>query len=173
MFQQAICYFRSDSDWEPNPVVFMPNADNISPSARFVMVALGNCMASAIRCRFAFSDIWMMFSELAFQSGNRGLIMLHDLSFISSTPFLICSLFHDSFQHINSLLKIQYICSLKCLTPKFTFRQCTTPLLFLVNIIKLQGFTQVHILFILDTIQNSLSITVCSHKVPLGCYSTE
>uniref|UniRef100_A0A8C2CZV5 receptor protein-tyrosine kinase n=1 Tax=Cyprinus carpio TaxID=7962 RepID=A0A8C2CZV5_CYPCA len=71
MFQQAICYFRSDSDWEPNPVVFTPNADNISPSARFVMVALGNCMASASRCSFAFSDIWMMFSELAFQSGNR------------------------------------------------------------------------------------------------------
>ncbi|KAL1279890.1 hypothetical protein QQF64_014490 [Cirrhinus molitorella] len=68
MFRQAICFFRSDSDWEPNPVVFKPKADNISPSARFVTVALGNRMASAIRCHFAFNDIWMMFSEIAFQS---------------------------------------------------------------------------------------------------------
>ncbi|RXN35373.1 discoidin domain-containing receptor 2-like protein [Labeo rohita] len=70
MFRQAVCFFRSESDWEPNPVVFKPKADNISPSARFVTVALGNRMASAIRCRFAFNDIWMMFSEIAFQSGD-------------------------------------------------------------------------------------------------------
>lgn len=158
MFRQAVCYFRSDSDWEPDPVVFKPKADNISPSARFVTVALGNRMARAIRCRFAFNDIWMMFSEIAFQSGNRGLITLLVLSFISSAPFLICSLFHDSFQHINSLLKIQYLCSSKCLSHKFTFQiqQCTTPLLFLVNVLKLQGFTQVNVILILDTIQNSL-----------------
>jgi len=75
IFRQAICHFRSDSDWEPNPVMFKPKADNISPSARFVTVALGNRMASAIRCRFVFNGIWMMFSEIAFQSGNRGLIL--------------------------------------------------------------------------------------------------
>nr|XP_055058852.1 discoidin domain-containing receptor 2 isoform X2 [Misgurnus anguillicaudatus] len=69
IFQQAVCYFRSESDWEPNPVSFKPKADNISPSARFVTVALGNRMASAIKCQFAFNDIWMMFSEIAFQSG--------------------------------------------------------------------------------------------------------
>ncbi|XP_026062645.1 discoidin domain-containing receptor 2 [Carassius auratus] len=68
MFRRAVCYFRSDSDWEPSPVVFKLKADNISPSARFVTVALGNRMASTIRCRFAFNDIWMMFSEIAFQS---------------------------------------------------------------------------------------------------------
>lgn len=68
MFRQAVCSFRSDADWEPNPVFFKPKADSISPSARFITVALGNRMASAIRCRFAFSDIWMMFSEIAFQS---------------------------------------------------------------------------------------------------------
>uniref|UniRef100_A0A673JPD6 receptor protein-tyrosine kinase n=1 Tax=Sinocyclocheilus rhinocerous TaxID=307959 RepID=A0A673JPD6_9TELE len=94
MFRQAVCYFRTDSDWEPNPVVFKPKADNISPSARFVTVALGNRMASAIRCRFAFNDIWMMFSEIAFQSGNSGLITLHVLSFISSAPFLSFSYLH-------------------------------------------------------------------------------
>uniref|UniRef100_A0A8C1P9X1 receptor protein-tyrosine kinase n=1 Tax=Cyprinus carpio TaxID=7962 RepID=A0A8C1P9X1_CYPCA len=68
MFRLAVCYFRSDSDWEPNPVVFKLKSDHISPSARFVTVALGNRMASTIRCRFAFNDIWMMFSEIAFQS---------------------------------------------------------------------------------------------------------
>ncbi|XP_051720890.1 discoidin domain-containing receptor 2 isoform X2 [Ctenopharyngodon idella] len=68
IFRQAMCYFRSDSDWEPNPVLFKPKADNISPSARFVTVALGNRRASAIRCHFVFNDIWMMFSEIAFQS---------------------------------------------------------------------------------------------------------
>ncbi|XP_051990267.1 discoidin domain-containing receptor 2 isoform X2 [Xyrauchen texanus] len=68
IFRQAICYFRSESDWEPNSVSFKPKADNISPSARFVTVSLGNHMASAIRCRFAFNDVWMMFSEISFQS---------------------------------------------------------------------------------------------------------
>ncbi|XP_030630664.1 discoidin domain-containing receptor 2 [Chanos chanos] len=68
IFRQVMCYFRSESDWEPKPVSFRPRVDNISPSARFVTVALGNHMASAIRCRFAFSDAWMMFSEIAFQS---------------------------------------------------------------------------------------------------------
>ncbi len=91
MFRRAVCYFRSDSDWEPNPVVFKPKADSISPSARFVTVALGNRMASTIRCRFAFNDIWMMFSEIAFQSGNSGLITLLVLSLISSALCLIWS----------------------------------------------------------------------------------
>uniref|UniRef100_A0A8C2JH18 receptor protein-tyrosine kinase n=1 Tax=Cyprinus carpio TaxID=7962 RepID=A0A8C2JH18_CYPCA len=68
MFRLAVCYFRSDSDWEPNPVVFKLKSDHISPSARFVTVVLGNRMASTIRCRFAFNDFWMMFSEIAFQS---------------------------------------------------------------------------------------------------------
>lgn len=71
IFREAVCYFRSESDWEPDPVSFKPKTDNISPSARFVTVALGNRRASAIRCRFAFNDIWMMFSEIAFQSGKR------------------------------------------------------------------------------------------------------
>uniref|UniRef100_A0AAY4ABV0 receptor protein-tyrosine kinase n=1 Tax=Denticeps clupeoides TaxID=299321 RepID=A0AAY4ABV0_9TELE len=71
IFQRATCYFRSESDWEHNFVSFRPRGDKISPSARFVTIALGNRMASAIKCHFAFSDAWMMFSEIAFQSvGN-------------------------------------------------------------------------------------------------------
>ncbi|XP_026876866.2 discoidin domain-containing receptor 2 [Electrophorus electricus] len=68
IFQQAVCYFRSESDWEEKAVSFKPRVDIISPSARFITVALGNRMANAIKCHFAFSDTWMMFSEIAFQS---------------------------------------------------------------------------------------------------------
>uniref|UniRef100_A0AAR2IN53 receptor protein-tyrosine kinase n=1 Tax=Pygocentrus nattereri TaxID=42514 RepID=A0AAR2IN53_PYGNA len=70
IFRQVVCYFRSESDWEAKPVSFKPIDDDTNTSARFVTVALGNRMASAIKCRFAFSDAWMMFSEVAFQSGN-------------------------------------------------------------------------------------------------------
>ncbi|TSS97520.1 Discoidin domain-containing receptor 2 [Bagarius yarrelli] len=69
IFQKVVCYFHSESDWEARPVSFKPKVDNKSPSARFVIVALGNRMANAIRCQFAFSDTWMMFSEITFQSG--------------------------------------------------------------------------------------------------------
>ncbi|KAL4660118.1 discoidin domain-containing receptor 2-like [Arapaima gigas] len=67
-FRQATCYFRSASDWEPTPVTFSPVMDDVNPSARFVTVTLNNHMASAIKCQFYFADIWMMFSEITFQS---------------------------------------------------------------------------------------------------------
>uniref|UniRef100_A0A4W4GKY8 receptor protein-tyrosine kinase n=1 Tax=Electrophorus electricus TaxID=8005 RepID=A0A4W4GKY8_ELEEL len=70
IFQQAVCYFRSESDWEEKAVSFKPRVDIISPSARFITVALGNRMANAIKCHFAFSDTWMMFSEIAFQQSG-------------------------------------------------------------------------------------------------------
>ncbi|KAM9483498.1 discoidin domain-containing receptor 2 isoform 1-T1 [Clarias gariepinus] len=68
VFQKAVCYFRSDSDWEPTPVSFSPVMDDGNPSARFVTVNLHNHMASAIKCQYYFSDMWMMFSEITFQS---------------------------------------------------------------------------------------------------------
>ncbi|XP_074544420.1 discoidin domain-containing receptor 2-like [Halichoeres trimaculatus] len=70
MFRQAGCYFRSGSDWEVDPVTFRPPLDHVSQSARFVTVPLGDRTASAIKCRFHFSDEWMLFSEVAFQSGS-------------------------------------------------------------------------------------------------------
>uniref|UniRef100_A0A8C9X9C8 receptor protein-tyrosine kinase n=1 Tax=Sander lucioperca TaxID=283035 RepID=A0A8C9X9C8_SANLU len=70
MFRQATCYFRSASDWEADPVTFRPTVDRMSQSARFVTVSLGDRTASAIKCRFHFSDVWMLFSEVAFQSGS-------------------------------------------------------------------------------------------------------
>ncbi|KAM8728917.1 discoidin domain-containing receptor 2-like [Acanthopagrus schlegelii] len=70
MFRQASCYFRSGSDWEADPVIFRPAVDRQNQGARFVTVPLGDRTASAIKCRFHFSDLWMLFSEVAFQSGS-------------------------------------------------------------------------------------------------------
>lgn len=73
MFRQASCYFRSGPDWEADPVTFRPTVDRVSQSARFITVPLGDRTASAIKCRFHFSDLWMLFSEVAFQSGKTGI----------------------------------------------------------------------------------------------------
>ncbi|XP_053294042.1 discoidin domain-containing receptor 2 isoform X1 [Pleuronectes platessa] len=70
MFRQASCYFRSGSEWEADPVTFRPPADRVSQVARFVTVPLGDRTASAIKCRFHFGDLWMLLSEVAFQSGS-------------------------------------------------------------------------------------------------------
>lgn len=70
MFKQASCYFRSGSDWETDPVTFRPDIERESQSARFVTVPLGDRTASVIKCRFHFGDLWMLFSEVAFQSGK-------------------------------------------------------------------------------------------------------
>lgn len=70
MFKQASCYFRSGSDWEADPVTFRPGFDHESQAARFVTVPLGDRTASMIKCRFHFGDLWMLFSEVAFQSGK-------------------------------------------------------------------------------------------------------
>lgn len=71
-FRQVSCHFRSESDWEPSPLLFGPAVDEENPSARFVTVSLGNRMASAIKCQFYFADTWMLFSEITFQSGRLG-----------------------------------------------------------------------------------------------------
>lgn len=70
MFRQASCYFRSGSEWEADPVTFRPVVDRVSQSARFITVPLGDRTANAIKCRFHFSDLWLLFSEVAFQSGK-------------------------------------------------------------------------------------------------------
>ncbi|XP_068196579.1 discoidin domain-containing receptor 2-like [Antennarius striatus] len=70
MFRQASCFFRSGPDWEADAVTFRPAVDRLSQSARFVTVPLRDRTASTIKCRFHFSDLWMLFSEVAFQSGS-------------------------------------------------------------------------------------------------------
>ncbi|XP_055020447.1 discoidin domain-containing receptor 2 isoform X2 [Boleophthalmus pectinirostris] len=68
VFRQVVCYFRSDLDWEVSPLSFSPVEDPKNPSARFVTVNLAHHMASAIKCQFYFSEAWMLFSEITFQS---------------------------------------------------------------------------------------------------------
>ncbi|XP_053739898.1 discoidin domain-containing receptor 2-like isoform X1 [Synchiropus splendidus] len=70
LFRQATCYLRSGADWEGDPVSFKPAVDRVSQRARFVTVPLGDRTAVALKCRFHFSDLWMLFSEVAFQSGS-------------------------------------------------------------------------------------------------------
>ncbi|XP_024129186.1 discoidin domain-containing receptor 2 isoform X2 [Oryzias melastigma] len=70
VFRQVTCFFRSDSEWEPGPVTFRPTPDRVSQRARFVTVTLGDRTAKTIKCRFHFNDVWMLFSEVAFQSGS-------------------------------------------------------------------------------------------------------
>uniref|UniRef100_A0A8C7XHI1 receptor protein-tyrosine kinase n=1 Tax=Oryzias sinensis TaxID=183150 RepID=A0A8C7XHI1_9TELE len=68
VFRQVTCFFWSDSEWEPGPITFRPTPDRVSQRARFVTVTLGDRTAKTIKCRFHFSDVWMLFSEVAFQS---------------------------------------------------------------------------------------------------------
>lgn len=70
VFRQVTCYFRSGSEWEADPVTFRPAVENMSQDAHFVTVPLGGRTAKSIKCRFHFSDQWMLFSEVAFQSGK-------------------------------------------------------------------------------------------------------
>ncbi|XP_041847424.1 discoidin domain-containing receptor 2 [Melanotaenia boesemani] len=70
VFRQVTCFFRSGSQWEDDPVTFKPTVDHMSQSALFVSVPLGDRTARIIKCRFHFSDTWMLFSEVAFQSGS-------------------------------------------------------------------------------------------------------
>ncbi|XP_061634255.1 discoidin domain-containing receptor 2 [Phyllopteryx taeniolatus] len=67
-FQQVVCYFRSELDWEATPLAFSPAVDDKDPGARFVAVPLANHMASAVKCQFYFADVWLLFSEITFQS---------------------------------------------------------------------------------------------------------
>lgn len=73
IFSSVSCWFkpRLISSWEPTPVVFNTVLDDKNPSARYVTVPLNRRVAKSLRCRFFFADIWMMFSEISFQSGSN------------------------------------------------------------------------------------------------------
>uniref|UniRef100_A0A3B4AJZ6 receptor protein-tyrosine kinase n=1 Tax=Periophthalmus magnuspinnatus TaxID=409849 RepID=A0A3B4AJZ6_9GOBI len=68
VFRQVVCYFRSDLDWEVSPLSFSPVEHLTNSNAHFVTVNLAHHMASAIKCQFYFSEAWMLFSEITFQS---------------------------------------------------------------------------------------------------------
>uniref|UniRef100_H3DH64 Discoidin domain-containing receptor 2 n=1 Tax=Tetraodon nigroviridis TaxID=99883 RepID=H3DH64_TETNG len=70
IFSAVSCWFkpRLIASWEPEPVVFKTVLDDKNPSARYVTVSLNRRAAKSLRCRFYFADVWMMFSEISFQS---------------------------------------------------------------------------------------------------------
>lgn len=72
IFSSVSCWFkpRLIAGWEPEPVAFKTVLDDRNPSARYVTVPLNRRAAKSLRCRFYFADVWMMFSEISFQSGN-------------------------------------------------------------------------------------------------------
>uniref|UniRef100_A0A3B5AWG6 Discoidin domain-containing receptor 2 n=1 Tax=Stegastes partitus TaxID=144197 RepID=A0A3B5AWG6_9TELE len=73
IFSSVSCQFkpRLSASWEAEPVAFKTVLDDRNPSARYVTVPLNRRTAKSLRCRFYFADVWMMFSEISFQSGNR------------------------------------------------------------------------------------------------------
>uniref|UniRef100_A0A3B4UW46 Discoidin domain-containing receptor 2 n=1 Tax=Seriola dumerili TaxID=41447 RepID=A0A3B4UW46_SERDU len=72
IFSSVSCWFkpRLIAGWEAEPVAFKTVLDDRNPSARYVTVPLNRRTAKSLRCRFNFADVWMMFSEISFQSGN-------------------------------------------------------------------------------------------------------
>uniref|UniRef100_A0A672GC73 receptor protein-tyrosine kinase n=1 Tax=Salarias fasciatus TaxID=181472 RepID=A0A672GC73_SALFA len=75
IFSSVTCWFkpRLIASWEAEPVTFKTVLDDRNPSARYVTVPLRRRAARALRCRFFFADVWMMFSEISFQSGGKPL----------------------------------------------------------------------------------------------------
>lgn len=97
IFSAVSCWFRPRlvSNWEPEPVVFKTVLDDKNPSARYVTVSLNRRAAKSLRCRFYFADVWMMFSEISFQSGNAD----------AAAPFSPASDFVTSFSREAFLLR--------------------------------------------------------------------
>uniref|UniRef100_H2MRX7 Discoidin domain-containing receptor 2 n=1 Tax=Oryzias latipes TaxID=8090 RepID=H2MRX7_ORYLA len=73
IFSSVSCWFkpRLIANWEQEAVTFRTVLDDRNPSARYVTVPLNQRTAKALRCRFYFADVWMMFSEISFQSGEN------------------------------------------------------------------------------------------------------
>lgn len=68
IFSSVSCWFKPHFIWEAEPVEFRTVLDDRNPSARYVTVDLNHRTAKSLRCRFYFADVWMMFSEISFQS---------------------------------------------------------------------------------------------------------
>ncbi|CAB1419859.1 unnamed protein product [Pleuronectes platessa] len=70
IFSSVSCWFKPRllADWGAEPVAFKTVLDDRNPSARYVTVPLNRRAAKSLRCRFHFADVWMMFSEISFQS---------------------------------------------------------------------------------------------------------
>uniref|UniRef100_A0A8D3B3Q1 Discoidin domain-containing receptor 2 n=1 Tax=Scophthalmus maximus TaxID=52904 RepID=A0A8D3B3Q1_SCOMX len=89
IFSSVSCWFkpRLIAGWEAEPVAFKTVLDDRNPSARYVTVPLNRRAAKSLRCRFYFADVWMMVSEISFQSGNRHTrTRRHIISYLENVP---------------------------------------------------------------------------------------
>ncbi|XP_005730675.1 discoidin domain-containing receptor 2 isoform X2 [Pundamilia nyererei] len=68
IFSSVSCWFKPHFVPEAGPVEFRTVLDDRNPSARYVTVDLNHRTAKSLRCHFYFADVWMMFSEISFQS---------------------------------------------------------------------------------------------------------
>uniref|UniRef100_A0A673B3X5 receptor protein-tyrosine kinase n=1 Tax=Sphaeramia orbicularis TaxID=375764 RepID=A0A673B3X5_9TELE len=105
IFSSVTCWFkpRLTAGWGAEPVVFKTVLDDRNPSARYVTVPLNQQTATSIRCRFTFADVWMMFSEISFQSGKTNTnkqtntqTSVHLSSNVITLVFLLCPSVHPS-----------------------------------------------------------------------------
>ncbi|XP_070820825.1 discoidin domain-containing receptor 2 [Chaetodon trifascialis] len=86
IFSSVTCWFkpRLIAGWEAEPVAFKTVLDDRNPSARYVTVPLNRRTAKSLRCRFYFADVWMMFSEISFQSEDT--ILPTQMTLVVTSP---------------------------------------------------------------------------------------
>ncbi|XP_056088550.1 epithelial discoidin domain-containing receptor 1 isoform X1 [Rhinichthys klamathensis goyatoka] len=71
VFSEVVCEFKASllSPWaEPALSLQVPLSDLHDPSSRTISLPLGGQPAQILRCRFAFSDRWLLISEISFYS---------------------------------------------------------------------------------------------------------
>ncbi|RXM91882.1 Epithelial discoidin domain-containing receptor 1 [Acipenser ruthenus] len=68
IFRSVSCLFKPDllRQWEPEPVSVEVEADVRDPGARTVPVPLEGRSGQMMRCKFYFSDSWLLISEISF-----------------------------------------------------------------------------------------------------------
>uniref|UniRef100_A0A8C4RUK9 receptor protein-tyrosine kinase n=1 Tax=Erpetoichthys calabaricus TaxID=27687 RepID=A0A8C4RUK9_ERPCA len=72
IFRYAECIFKRDlvTQWEPDEVRLSVAVDMKDPSARTIIMPLQERVGQMIRCKFFFSDNWLLISEISFVSGK-------------------------------------------------------------------------------------------------------
>uniref|UniRef100_A0A8C1WL19 Discoidin domain receptor tyrosine kinase 1 n=1 Tax=Cyprinus carpio TaxID=7962 RepID=A0A8C1WL19_CYPCA len=71
VFNEVVCEFKASllSPWaEPALSLQVPLSDLHDPSSRTISLPLGGQPAQILRCRFSFSDRWLLISEISFYS---------------------------------------------------------------------------------------------------------
>uniref|UniRef100_A0A8D3B3L8 Discoidin domain-containing receptor 2 n=1 Tax=Scophthalmus maximus TaxID=52904 RepID=A0A8D3B3L8_SCOMX len=86
IFSSVSCWFkpRLIAGWEAEPVAFKTVLDDRNPSARYVTVPLNRRAAKSLRCRFYFADVWMMVSEISFQSEDT--VLPTQITLVGTSP---------------------------------------------------------------------------------------